>query len=74
MSKLKIHLLLPFKRKDKIVTKKITCEGIVVRTEPIPDENYFNVAIFFNDIKLRDAENIADYINNVLEHNPVSKS
>ncbi|MCK5260521.1 MAG: PilZ domain-containing protein, partial [Candidatus Omnitrophica bacterium] len=34
MTKLKIHLLLSFSKNEKSVTKKISCEGVVVRSEP----------------------------------------
>lgn len=63
MSKLKIHLLLPFKKHDKIVTKKVSCQGVVVRTESQPQKDYFYTAIYFNDIKKNDMKCISDYIN-----------
>ena len=67
MTKLKIHLLLPMKRQDKVVTKKISCQGVIVRTESIPTEEGFNIAIYFQDIRSRDAENITDFINASLQ-------
>jgi len=66
MTKLKICLLLPFKRNTRTVTKKINCQGIVVRTESVPGENFFNVAVFFNDIPTRDAETISEYVDVML--------
>ena len=70
MTKLKIHLLLPFKRNKKVVTKKVSCSGIIVRTESIPGNDAFNVAIFFNDIQTRDADAVADYVSNMMEGQP----
>lgn len=67
MTKLKIHLLLPIRKNGKNVTKKISCEGVVVRTEPIPGKDRYNIAIFFSDISKRDSETIADYVSSFLE-------
>jgi len=62
MTKLKVYLLLPVKKNQKITTKKISCEGVVVRTESVPGKEYYNVAVYFSDIEPRDAEVIAAYI------------
>jgi len=67
MTKLKIHLLLPIRKNGKNVTKKISCHGVVVRTEKNEDGKHYNVAIFFNDISQRDSESIADYVSSYLE-------
>lgn len=67
MTKMKVHLLLPIKKNGKIATKKISCQGVIVRNEPIDSENGFNIAIFFNDIATKDADLIADYISAYLE-------
>ena len=70
MTKLKVNLLLPLKKNGKLASKKIHCQGVVVRVENGKDKNVYNVAIFFNDISQRDAEVIADYVSNFLEdHN-----
>ena len=74
MTKLKIHLLLPAKKNNKQSTKKISCEGVVVRTETVPDKDYFNVAIFFSDIPKRDSEVIADYVSTYLKLEPESQA
>lgn len=66
MTKLKIQLLLPFKRNDKTVTKKVSCGAVIVRTESEPAKGSYNVAIFFNDIQARDAEALAEYVNTML--------
>lgn len=63
MTKLKIHLLLPFKRNNRVVTKKVSCGGVIVRAEAVNNKEDFNVAIYFNDIQNRDADQIADFIN-----------
>jgi hypothetical protein len=66
MTKMAVTLLIPFKKAGKATTKKITCGGVVVRTENIPDGDGFNTAIFFNDIHPRDTRFLADYVQNVL--------
>jgi len=68
MTKLKIHLLIPSRKSGKVVTKKISCQGAVVRVEPIHGEdNSYNIAIFFQDISKRDTDHISDYVNSFLE-------
>ncbi len=70
MTKLKIHLLLPTKKSNRIITRKISCQGIVVRIEPTPNQPFFNTAIYFSDIQQKDADSISDYIHEELEkHN-----
>jgi hypothetical protein len=66
MNKLQITLLLPIRRSGKLVTKKILCGGVVVRTENIPGEDAFNTAIFFNDIHPRDSRILAKFVDSVL--------
>jgi len=67
MTKLKIHLLLPFRRNDKVTTKKVCCSGVIVRTEAIEGGDSFHVAIFFNDIQDRCADSIAEYVSQLME-------
>ena len=67
MTKLKVNLLLPIKKNGKSTSKRITCQGAVVRTEKISAENAYHIAIFFSDISQREAESIADYIAGYLE-------
>ncbi|MCA9400345.1 MAG: PilZ domain-containing protein [Candidatus Omnitrophica bacterium] len=67
MTKLDIHLLLPVRKNGKDVTKKVACQGVVVRVEPVDQTTNFNIAVFFNDITQRDSETIADYIGSHLE-------
>jgi hypothetical protein len=66
MTKLKMHLLLSCKKEGKIVTQKISCQGVIVRTESVPGTEIFNVAIYFNDIKERDADNISVFVETML--------
>jgi hypothetical protein len=67
MTKLKIHLLLPLRRNNKIETKKITCQGVVVRAQSVPDKDYFETAIFFSDITPKDSQIIGEFVENILE-------
>ncbi len=62
MTKLQIQFLLNFRKRDKTQTKKICCEGIVVRTELAETEGQYYIAIFFNNISEKDANTISDYI------------
>jgi hypothetical protein len=63
MSKVQAHLLLPVrKRNGKTETKKVTCQGVIVRTEQYSKDEKYNIAIFFNEIAQKDSEAIADYI------------
>lgn len=66
MTKLKIQFLLPFRRNDRTVTKKISCGAVIVRTESEPTKGGYNVAIFFNDIQARDIATLTEYVNNML--------
>ena len=67
MTKLKIHLLIPLIKGHKVVTKKITCQGVVVRTEPQAKKGYYNTAIYFNDIQAKDAKSITEYVQSALK-------
>lgn len=67
LTKLKIILLLPFKKKDAVITKKFSCQGVVVRTENIPLKNdRYNVAIYFNDIEKKEFKKISDYVTSLI--------
>jgi len=70
MTKLKIHLLLSRKESGKLVTKKISCNGVIVRTESVPDTDCFNIAIYFNEIQAKDATSIARFIETLLNSQP----
>ncbi len=74
MTKLKVQFLLPFKRKDKTVTKNVSCGAVIVRTESEPSNGAYNVAIFFNDIQTRDAELLAEYVGSMMSPQSAPKS
>ena len=69
MTKLKVQLLIPQKKNNKVSTKKIACEGIVVRSEPVNNTKHYEVAVFFNDISQKDAEIISEFVSHSIEHN-----
>lgn len=66
MSKIDLTLLLPIFGGKKVLTRKIKCAGVVVRSEPVilkeADEACQNVAIFFTDLTRKDKDTIADYV------------
>ena len=62
MTKLKVHLLLPMRKSDKKTTKKITCLGVVVRTQAAVGQNYYDTAIFFSDIAPKDSRTINEFV------------
>jgi hypothetical protein len=66
MTKVEVTLLLPVKKNQKITTKKITCRGVVVRTEQILDSEDFYTAIFFSDILPKDSRILAQFVENFL--------
>ena len=69
MTKLRIHLLLPLRKNDRVISKKITCHGVVVRVEAVADsEDYFDTAIFFSDIAPKDIRSIDEFIEDVMEN------
>ncbi len=63
MTKMKVHLLLPIRKNGKNAAKKITCEGVIVRSEPASKDQCYNIAIFFSNISQRNLEAISDYVN-----------
>lgn len=65
MTKLKVHLLLPLQKKDEIVTKKITCEGVIVRVQDAGE--YYDTAIFFSDIAPKDSRTIHEFVESMME-------
>ncbi len=63
MMKVKVNFLLPVKSSVRNSSKRISCHGIVVRTELVStDEDFYNIAIFFSEISPKDAEKIDDYV------------
>ena len=73
MTKLKIHLLLPMRKSNKVTTKKITCQGVVVRSQAASGQDYYDTAIFFSDIASKDSRTIHDFIESMMENNEYGK-
>ena len=67
MTKLKIHLFLPSRESGQKTTKKITCQGVVVRTQAV-GEDYYDTAIFFSDIAPKDSRAINEFVESMLEN------
>ena len=68
MTKLKVHLLLPLRKSDKVITKKITCQAVVVRTQAVAGEEYYETAIYFSDIAPKDSRTIHEFVESVMEN------
>lgn len=64
MTKLKLHLLLPLRRSHGVATKRISCEGVVIRSESAAEG--FQTAIFFSDISARDSLVIREFVDSVM--------
>jgi len=65
MTKLKIVLIIPKHPGSKSSNQTIECKGVVVRTDVLENNNY-NIAIFFNEIKERDKQKISSYVEHYL--------
>ena len=72
MTKLKILLLLPMRKAGKVTTKKVSCGGVVVRTENILHEEGFHTAIFFNDIHSKGSRMLAEFVDGALAQQKAS--
>ena len=70
MTKLKIHFLLPLKKNDKVATKKISCSGVVVRSQAQDEGKKFDTAIYFNEIDEKSRKAIAEYVLALLKDKP----
>lgn len=75
MTKVNIVMLISLKQKnDKVVTKKIKCEGVVVRVEKSQaNDARFNVAVFFSGITKANTSIISRYIESHQSENPTAK-
>jgi len=62
MTKLKVYLLLPLRKSDKMTTKSITCQGVVVRTQAAVEQDHYDTAIFFSDIASKDSRAINEFV------------
>jgi hypothetical protein len=67
MTKLKIHLLLPLRKNEKLTTKKITCQGVVVRAQAVQGKDYYDTAIFFSDIAPKDSHTINEFVESMMQ-------
>ena len=67
MTRLKVHLLLPTRKSNKGTAKKITCRGVVVRTQEVTGQDYYDTAIFFSDIAPKDSQAINEFVESMLE-------
>ena len=69
MSRIKVFLVLPKSKKDipdEPRTAKLETDGVVVREHPVilnGKIDHYDVAIFFDNISVKDREIIRDYIN-----------
>lgn len=68
MTKLKIHLMLTPPDAGTKGARKVSCEGVVVRSEPADDGEGYHLAIFFSEITKRDADFITDYVGTYLQN------
>lgn len=60
MTKLKLHFSLPVRQGDQVITRRISCGGVVIRCESLAQG--FQTAIFFNDIAARDSLSIGEFV------------
>jgi hypothetical protein len=74
MTKLMVHLLLPvppkagpLRKSNKVTAKSITCQGVVVRTQAVAGQDYYDTAIFFSSIAPQDSRTINEFIENMME-------
>lgn len=76
MSKVAITLLLPVRLKtNKVVTRTLKCEGVVVRVEQAQEaKGKFNIAVFFNNLTTTAQNSLKLYIESHLSQNTLSAS
>jgi len=67
MTKLHVHLLLPLRKSNKVTTKKITCQGVVVRVQAAGGQDYYDTAIFFSDIASKDSRTISEFVESMMD-------
>ena len=73
MTKLKVHLLLPLRKSDQVTTKKISCQGVVVRTQAVAGQDYYDTAIFFSDIAPKDSRTISEFVESLMDQKNYGK-
>lgn len=65
MSRVKLMLMVPDATKDKSSVKNLEVSGIVVREHPVIVDGvikHYDIAIFFEDLSVKDKEIISAYI------------
>jgi PilZ domain len=73
MTRLKVYLLLPLRKSNKVTTKKIICQGVVVRVAASEDAEFYDMAIFFSDITPKDSRTINEFIESMMEKKDYGK-
>ena len=68
MTRLKVYLLLPVRKNNKLATKKILCQGVVVRTQAAEGADVYDTAIFFSDIAPKDSQAINEFVESMMEN------
>ncbi|MBN3040760.1 MAG: hypothetical protein JW867_06495, partial [Candidatus Omnitrophica bacterium] len=63
-------LLIPLKKTRSKVIKKITCTGVIVRSERVTENGKFpyRVAMFFSDLTEPDRKTLKSYVNYSLKN------
>ncbi len=62
-----IILLLPFKTDKKADKLNVRCQGVIIRTQPDPEnDKKFNIAIYFNRLRLSDKSKLSQYVQQFL--------
>lgn len=63
MSRVEITLLIPGQSKGKTVTRKVTCQGVVVRHQALKKEaGFYDMAIFFTEVGKADFRILEKYV------------
>ena len=69
MTKLKVTLLLPEKHKNsKEGSRKVSCIGIVVRSQKSLQDDFYDVAIFFEQIRDKEKAKLEEYVSHHLSN------
>lgn len=65
-TKVAVGLAMPAKNGHPAKEAKVSCQGVIVRTEDEKERKGFNIAIFFNQINESQRKKIASYVNRFL--------
>lgn len=66
MTKVQVLVMLPCFWSEPLRSKKVKCEGVVVRSERTATQRY-NIGIVFTDIKRNDQAKICEYVEHALK-------